>query len=125
VSSTATLQSRDYLEQYARTWGNTQARMSLFSLDEKNGVESLQTNANPASFPELSDDGKVLAYISDGDSGSIYKSRAHYSLLNDDGSYGTSVEFPPDDDNFEGYGDSDVDIAGVLKTDLTQNANAT
>lgn len=125
VSSTATLQSRDYLEQYARTWGNTQARMSLFSLDEKNGVESLQTNANPASFPELSDDGQVLAYISDGDSGSIYKSRAHYSLLNDDGSYGTSVEFPPDDDNFEGYGDSDVDIAGVLKTDLTQNANAT
>ena len=124
VSSTATLQSRDYLEQYARTWGNTQARMSLFSLDEKNGVESLQTNANPASFPELSDDGKVLAYISDGDSGSIYKSRAHYSLLNTDGSYGTSEAFP-DAGNFSGFGDSDVDIAGVLKTDLTQNANAT
>ena len=123
VSSTATLQSRDYLEQYARTWGNTQARMSLFSLDEENGVKGLQTNANPASFPELSDDGKVLAYISDGDSGSIYKSRAHYSLLNDDGSYGTSVEFP-DDDDFEGYGDSDVDIAGVLKTDYT-GGNAT
>lgn len=122
VSSTATLQSRDYLEQYARTWGNTQARMSLFSLDEKNGVESLQTNANPASFPELSDDGKVLAYISDGDSGSIYKSRAHYSLLNDDGSYGTSEEFP--DGGFSGYGDSDVDIAGVLKTDYT-GGNAT
>lgn len=124
VSSTATLQSRDYLEQYARTWGNTQARMSLFSLDEKNGVESLQTNANPASFPELSDDGQVLAYISDGNSRSIYDSRAHYSLLNDDGSYGTPVAFP-DDDNFSGFGDSDVDIAGVLKTDLTQNANAT
>lgn len=122
VSSTATLQSRDYLEQYARTWGNTQARMSLFSLDEKNGVESLQTNANPASFPELSDDGKVLAYISDGDSDSIYDSRAHYSLLNDDGSYGTSQEFP--DGGFEGYGDSDVDIAGVLKTDYT-GGNAT
>lgn len=122
VSSTATLQSRDYLEQYARTWGNTQARMSLFSLDEENGVKGLQTNANPASFPELSDDGKVLAYISDGDSGSIYKSRAHYSLLNDDGSYGTSQEFP--DGGFEGYGDSDVDIAGVLKTDYT-GGNAT
>lgn len=124
VSSTATLQSRDYLEQYARTWGNTQARMSLFSLDEENGVKGLQTNANPASFPELSDDGKVLAYISDGDSGSIYKSRAHYSLLNADGSYGTSEAFP-DAGNFSGFGDSDVDIAGVLKTDLTQNANAT
>lgn len=125
VSSTATLQSRDYLEQYARTWGNTQARMSLFSLDEKNGVKNLQTNANPASFPELSDDGKVLAYISDGNSDSIYDSRAHYSLLNADGSYGTSVAFPYVSDDFEGYGDSDVDIAGVLKTDLNQNANAT
>lgn len=122
VSSTATLQSRDYLEQYARTWGNTQARMSLFSLDEKNGVKNLQTNANPASFPELSDDGKVLAYISDGNSDSIYDSRAHYSLLNDDGSYGTSQEFP--DGGFEGYGDSDVDIEGVLKTDYT-GGNAT
>lgn len=122
VSSTATLQSRDYLEQYARTWGNTQARMSLFSLDEENGVKKLQTNANPASFPELSDDGKVLAYISDGNSDSIYDSRAHYSLLNDDGSYGTSQEFP--DGGFEGYGDSDVDIAGVLKTDYT-GGNAT
>ena len=123
VSSTATLQSRDYLEQYARTWGNTQARMSLFSLDEKKGVKNLQTNANPASFPELSDDGQVLAYISDGNSRSIYDSRAHYSLLNDDGSYGTPVAFP-DDDNFKGYGDSDVDIAGVLKTDYT-GGNAT
>lgn len=123
VSSTATLQSRDYLEQYARTWGNTQARMSLFSLDEKNGVKNLQTNANPASFPELSDDGQVLAYISDGNSGSIYDSRAHYSLLNADGSYGTSEAFP-DAGNFSGFGDSDVDIAGVLKTDYT-GGNAT
>ena len=123
VSSTATLQSRDYLEQYARTWGNTQARMSLFSLDEKNGVESLQTNANPASFPELSDDGQVLAYISDGNSDSIYDSRAYYSLLDASGSYGTPVAFP-DAGKFSGFGDSDVDIAGVLKTDYT-GGNAT
>ena len=125
VSSTATLQSRDYLEQYARTWGNTQARMSLFSLGEENGVKNLQTNANPASFPELSDDGQVLAYISDGNSRSIYDSRAHYSLLNDDGSYGTPEEFPPDDGKFSGFGDSDVDIAGVLNTEfLGGNATA-
>ena len=87
VSSTATLQSRDYLEQYARSWGDSQARMSLFSLDEENGVENLQTNANPASFPELSDDGQVLVYVSDGydettnPAPSIYDSRAHYSIL--------------------------------------------
>ena len=128
VSSTATLQSRDYLEQYARSWGDSQARMSLFSLDEENGVENLQTNANPASFPELSDDGQVLVYVSDGydettnPAPSIYDSRAHYSILGDDGSYITSRVFP--DGGFAGYGDSDVDVAGILKTDYI-GGNAT
>ena len=32
ASGSATLQSRDYLEQYARTWGQPQQRMMLFSL---------------------------------------------------------------------------------------------
>ena len=128
VSSTATLQSRDYLEQYARTWGEPQARMSLLSLDATNGVKNLQTNANPASFPELSGDGRVLAYISDGydadnnPNPSVYDSRAHYSVLGTDGSYGTSQEFP--DGGFAGYGDSDVDIAGFIQTGSSM-ANAT
>ena len=85
--------------------------MSLFSLDANNGLENLQTNANPASFPEISDDGQVLAYISDGDSGSIYDSRVHYSTLRG-GSYGTSSEIAGPD-GFDGYGDSDVDLAGT------------
>ena len=102
--------------------------MSLFSLDEENGVENLQTNANPASFPELSDDGQVLVYVSDGydettnPAPSIYDSRAHYSILGDDGSYITSRVFP--DGGFAGYGDSDVDVAGILKTDYI-GGNAT
>ena len=33
ASASATLQSRDYLEQYARTWGQPQQRMMLFSLN--------------------------------------------------------------------------------------------
>ena len=33
ASASATLQSRDYLEQYARTWGQPQRRMMLFSLN--------------------------------------------------------------------------------------------
>lgn len=111
TSASATLQSRDYLEQYARTWGEPQARMSLFSLDANNGLENLQTNANPASFPEISDDGQVLAYISDGDSGSIYDSRVHYGTLSG-GSYGVSGEIAGPT-GFDGYGDSDVDLAGT------------
>ena len=62
ASASATLQSRDYLEQYARTWGQPQRRMVLFSLNSSpSGLESIQTNANPTSYPQLSDDGKVLA----------------------------------------------------------------
>ncbi|MFR3316322.1 MAG: cell wall anchor protein, partial [Waltera sp.] len=66
ASASATLQSRDYLEQYARTWGQPQRRMVLRSLNSTNGLQNIQTNANPTSYPQLSDDGKVLAYINDG-----------------------------------------------------------
>ena len=61
TSGSATLQSRDYLEQYARTWGQPQQRMMPFSLNSTSGLENIQTNANPTSYPQLSDDGKVLA----------------------------------------------------------------
>ena len=111
VSSTATLQSREYLEQYARSWGEPFRLANLFSLDEPSGVANLQTNANPASFPELSDDGQLLAYISDSDSSSIYDSRAHYSQRSGN-SYDTSTAFPSPAD-FDGYGDSDVDLSGT------------
>ena len=72
TSGSATLQSRDYLEQYARTWGQPQQRMMLSSLNSTSGLENIQTNANPTSYPQLSDDGKVLAYINDGNSITIY-----------------------------------------------------
>lgn len=114
TSASATLQSRDYLEQYARTWGQPQARMALFSLDtdENNGLANLQTNANPDSYPEISDDGQILAYISDSSSQSIYESRVHVSTLRGS-SYETSSPIANPNDGFTGFGDSDVDIAGT------------
>ena len=111
ASGSATLQSRDYLEQYARTWGQPQQRMMLFSLNSTSGLENIQTNANPTSYPQLSDDGKVLAYINDGDSSSIYASRAHFSTLNgsvysDSSQIDNLTEFP-------GYGDTSVSLSGT------------
>ena len=112
ASISATLQSRDYLEQYARTWGQPQQRMMLFSLNSPlNGLKNIQTNANPTSYPQLSDDGKVLAYINDGDSSSIYGSRAHFSTLND-GVYSTSSQID-DPTEFLGYGDTSVSLSGT------------
>ena len=112
ASASATLQSRDYLEQYARTWGQPQRRMMLFSLNSPpNGLKNIQTNANPTSYPQLSDDGKVLAYISDGDSRSIYDSRAHFSTLTG-GVYTPSSEIDAPAE-FPGYGDTSVSLSGT------------
>ena len=111
ASASATLQSRDYLEQYARTWGQPQRRMVLRSLNSPSGLESIQTNANPTSYPQLSDDGKVLTYINDGNSSSIYDSRAHFSTLNG-GVYTPSSEIDAPT-GFPGYGDTSVSLSGT------------
>ena len=111
ASGSATLQSRDYLEQYARTWGQPQQRMMLFSLNSTSGLENIQTNANPTSYPQLSDDGKVLTYINDGNSSSIYDSRAHFSTLNG-GVYTPSSEIDAPTE-FPGYGDTSVSLSGT------------
>ena len=112
ASASATLQSRDYLEQYARTWGQPQQRMMLFSLNSPpDGLQNIQSNANPTSYPQLSDDGKVLAYINDGDSSSIYDSRAHFSTL-DSGVYSISSKID-DPAEFPGYGDTSVSLSGT------------
>lgn len=112
ASASATLQSRDYLEQYARTWGQPQQRMMLFSLNSPpDGLKNIQTNANPTSYPQLSDDGKVLAYINDGSSRSIYDSRAHFSTLTG-GVYSTSSQID-DPAEFPGYGDTSVSLSGT------------
>ena len=111
ASASATLQSRDYLEQYARTWGQPQRRMMLFSLNSTNGLQNIQSNANPTSYPQLSDDGKVLAYINDGNIGNIYASRAHFSTLNG-GVYSVSSQIA-DPTGFPGYGDTGVSLSGT------------
>ena len=111
ASGSATLQSRDYLEQYARTWGQPQQRKMLASLNSTGGLENIQTNANPTSYPQLSDDGKVLAYINDGNSSSIYDSRAHFSTLNV-GGYTVSRQID-DPTGFSGYGDTSVSLSGT------------
>ena len=111
ASASATLQSRDYLEQYARTWGQPQRRMVLRSLNSTNGLQNIQTNANPTSYPQLSDDGKVLAYINDGDNSDIYASRAHFSTLN--GSVYSTSQKIDDPTGFIGYGDTSVSLSGT------------
>ena len=83
----------------------------LFSLNSTNGLQNIQSNANPTSYPQLSDDGKVLAYINDGNIGNIYASRAHFSTLNG-GAYSVSSQIA-DPTGFPGYGDTSVSLSGT------------
>ena len=83
----------------------------LLSLNSPSGLENIQTNANPASYPQLSDDGKILAYINDGDNSDIYASRAHFSTLTD-GVYSRSNPIG-DPTGFTGYGDTSVSLSGT------------
>ena len=83
----------------------------LFSLNSTNGLQNIQSNANPTSYPQLSDDGKVLAYINDGNIGNIYASRAHFSTLNG-GVYSASSQIA-DPTGFPGYGDTSVSLSGT------------
>ena len=62
-------------------------------------------------FTCRSDDGKVLAYINDGNIGNIYASRAHFSTLNG-GAYSVSSQIA-DPTGFPGYGDTSVSLSGT------------
>lgn len=115
VSASATLQSRDYLKEYARSWGAEPAERSPFSIlsldpDEKNALEPLQTNAYPYSLPLVSDNGQLLLYAFDGNSADVSKTRIYATALSG-GSYpqGTEIAAPA---GFDGYGDSGASLAG-------------
>ena len=110
VSASATLQSRNYLERFARTWGAETRRMSLLSLDAVNALEPLQTNAYPYSLPLVSDDGQLLLYAFDNNSTDVGDTRIYAARLSG-GSYpqGTEISSPA---GFDGFGDSGLDLAG-------------
>ncbi|MEN6639564.1 MAG: cell wall anchor protein, partial [Smithella sp.] len=85
VSSSATLQSRDYLEEFARSWG-VKNRVSLMALDSPNALATLQTNAYPYSLPLVTGDGELLLYAFDGDSADVGDTRI-YATNQSGGSY--------------------------------------
>ncbi|MEG1879597.1 MAG: cell wall anchor protein, partial [Pseudoflavonifractor sp.] len=108
VDASASLQSRDYLEDFDRTWGAPR-RMSR-ALDGTSGLLALQSNAYPNSRPYVTDDGKYLLYTSDQDSSELTSARVYATALTS-GAYpqGAVIAAPTD---FPGFGDSDLRLAG-------------
>ena len=107
ISSQSTLEDRDYLQQFQRSWALSQ-KFGLQSLDDENGVESLQTNTYPFANPLLSDDGQILVYVYDGDSNEIENTRIYWSSLQE-GKYPQGVPLAAE---MTSFGDSQLQLAG-------------
>ncbi|MEA4822826.1 MAG: S-layer homology domain-containing protein [Clostridiaceae bacterium] len=126
IRSTATLESRNYLEN-SREWGSgtntfdqqagmltasygSGSRFSLMSLDPVSGLKNLQTNAYPYANPVLTSDGKMLVYVSDSDSSDVTDTVVCYTQLSGS-SYNEGVPIP-DNTGTENYGDSGLRLDG-------------
>ena len=105
------LQSRDYLDEGDRVWLGGDSGISLMSLDKQNKLAAIETNSYPFSAPMLSDDGRILVYLSDADSTDVTDVEVRYSLSNG-GSFPDDRTAIPDGD-FSGYGDSSLDFDGT------------
>ncbi len=110
VSATATLQSRAYLDDYARSWGRSSQIIPMRSIDDKNGLELLQSNAYPGTKPLVSDDGALLVYASDSGSVRVEDTRIHATQLMG-GQYPQGSPLPAPS-GFNGFGDSGLSLAG-------------
>lgn len=110
VHAQTTLESREYLDQYARSWGQPKTlrdrAASLFSLDQDNGLESLQSNAYPSTLPRITADGAHLLYVSDQNSSNVSDTRVYATQM----SGGAYPEGSVVDD--DGYGDSGLRLDG-------------
>ncbi|MEG1578511.1 MAG: hypothetical protein RR336_07080, partial [Oscillospiraceae bacterium] len=98
-----TVESRDYLDEGGRFWG---PGISLFSLDAKSALEKLESNTYPYANPVLSDDGALVAYLSDVGNTDSADTRATYGVLD-----GTSYE-KKGVISEGGYGDSQLALSG-------------
>lgn len=107
-----TLEDRDYLENPTepRRWGS--GGIQLFSLDQTSGLASLETNSYPYSNPVVSDDGSIVAYVTDQDSTDAEKTHVAYSTRENSGAYGKG-QIIPDGETEVGYGDSQLALSGT------------
>ncbi len=105
-----TLEDRSYLkdEDFSRQWGEN---FSLFALDEQNGLANLESSTYPYANPVVSDDGKVLVYLSDQNSADVQQTHVAYAI-EENGVY-QQGKCIPDTGTDTGFGDSQAVLSGT------------
>lgn len=104
-----TLEDRSYLDNGGRSWG---PGFSLFSLDENNGLENLESNTYPYANPVVTDDGQLVAYLHDNGSSNVEDTVVKYATKNGN-SYTNQGAIPAPNDSEASYGDSQLSLAGT------------
>ena len=101
-----TLEERSYLEDedFSRQWGEG---FSLFTLDEKSGLANLESSTYPYANPVVSDDGRLVTYLTDQQDANAKATRVAYGLKS-----GDSYQKGGIIDN-SGYGDSQAVLSGT------------
>lgn len=110
ASKAATIERRDYLEQFERTWNEplSMSRMLMAWGVSEDEVRHLETNSYPYSNPVLTKDGQIMLYVSDADSTDVEKTEVRWTKLTAGGyPNGSAIEAVPG-----GFGDSQVKLAG-------------
>ena len=79
------VEDRDYLALRERVWG--ESGISVFSLDDPNKMENLQSNSYPYANPYVSEDGNLVVFLSDGGQEDLNQTQVQYTTLGLDGTY--------------------------------------
>ncbi|MDR7857567.1 S-layer homology domain-containing protein [Tissierella sp.] len=103
LDETVKFEDRSYLENYNRSWYNSLRRMT--STGENMTI--LQTNAYPYSNPVFTDDGMIMAYLSDSNSTNINDTAVYFTRKSGE-YYSPGNEINPSE-----YGDMDLVIDGT------------
>ena len=106
-----TVESRDYLEDGGRVWGD--GGIMTLALDDESGLKNLQSNSYSYANPVVTDDGQLVAYLSDGNSTDVTKTHVAWGAL--DGTSYADKGAVADGEADAGYGDSQLTLAGTDK----------
>jgi len=88
VLQSTTVESRDYLNDYERSWqasnggGNARLRSAFAVNSPSSTIDTLQTNAYPFSNPLVADDGSLFVYLSDAGSANVEDTAASWAKYN-------------------------------------------
>ena len=87
VEESIAFEDRSYLDAHERYWGSSGSGRRRFAMLSSEDLTDLWTNAYPNAMPQLSDDGKMMIYLSDMDSEDLSDTAILFAVKDEAGSF--------------------------------------